>query len=106
MMLGLEIKRSLSTFSISKIRALLEGKFMARVANTGISSIIDLNGNVKSKLGLGKKGIIEEKLVLYKNNTLYNYFGDSIFFIFLLMLTLILIIINFKNDLRKKYERK
>ena len=92
--------------ALAKIRAVLEGKYMVRVANTGISSIIDFNGNIKSKLSLGTSGVIEEKLVLYKNNTLYNYFGDSIFFIILLMLTLILIIINFKNGFRKKYERK
>ena len=46
--------------ALAKIRAVLEGKFMFRVANTGISSIIDLNGNIKRKLSLGNQGVIEK----------------------------------------------
>ena len=67
---------------------------MFRVANTGISTIIDYNGNIVEKINLGKSGVIDKKLVLYKKNTLYNYLGDSIFYALLLVLILILIKIN------------
>ncbi len=92
--------------ALAKIRAVIEGKYMIRVANTGISTIIDYNGNIIEKINLGKSGIIDKKLVLYKKNTLYNNFGDSIFCAFLLVLILILIKINFKCGFNKKYDRK
>ena len=79
---------------------------MIRVANTGISTIIDYNGNIVEKINLGKSGVIDKKLVLYKKNTLYNYLGDNIFYALLLVLILILIKINFKYGLKKKYDRK
>ena len=93
-------------FELAKIRAVLEGKFMVRVANTGISSIIDYKGNIVEKIDIGKSGVIEKKLVLYKSNTLYTYLGDSIFCTLLLVLIFVLVIISFKNGLKKKYDRK
>ena len=92
--------------ALAKIRAVLEGKFMFRVANTGISSIIDYNGKIVEEVKLGKTGVIDKKLVLYKNNTLYTYLGDKIFYTLLLVLILILIKINFIHGLKKKYDRK
>ena len=92
--------------ALAKIRTVLEGKYMIRAANTGISTIIDYNGNIVEKINLGKSGVIDKKLVLYKKNSLYNYVGDNIFYALLLVLVLILIKINFKYGLKKKYDRK
>ena len=92
--------------ALAKIRTVLEGKYMFRVANTGISTIIDYNGNIVEKIKLSKSGIIDKKLVLYKKNTLYNKLGDSIFYALLLVLILILVKLNFKYGLNKKYDRK
>lgn len=91
--------------ALAKIRTVMEGKYMFRVANTGISSIIDYNGNIVEKINLGKSGVIDKKLVLYKKNTMYNYFGDSIFYALILVLILVLIKINLKYNLKKRYER-
>ena len=91
--------------ALAKIRAVLEGKYMVRVANTGISTIIDYNGNMIDKINLGKSGVIDKKFVLYKNNTLYTYYGDNFFYALLLVLILILIKVNFKYG-KKKYDRK
>ena len=82
--------------ALAKIRTVMEGKYMFRVANTGISTIIDYNGNIVDKINLGKSGVIDKKLVLYKKNTLYTHLGDSIFYALLLVLTLVLIKINLK----------
>ena len=58
--------------ALAKIRTVMEGKYMLRVANTGISTIIDYDGNIVEKINLGKSGVIDKKLVLYKKNTLYT----------------------------------
>ena len=92
--------------ALAKIRAVLEGKYMLRVANTGISTIIDYNGNIVEKINLGESGVIDKKLVLYKKNTLYTFLGDSIFYTLLIVLILILIKINFRYGLKKNYDRK
>ena len=88
--------------ALSRIRAVLEGKYMLRVANTGISSIIDYNGELLESININKSGTIDKKLVLYKKNTLYNYIGDSLFLISLLVLVLVLIVINLKNGVKNK----
>ena len=88
--------------ALAKIRTVQEGKYMLRVANTGISTIIDYNGNVVEKINLAKSGVIDKKLVLYKKNTLYTHLGDYFFYALLLVLVLILIKINFKYGLKKK----
>ena len=85
--------------ALAKIRTVMEGKYMFRVANTGISSIIDYDGNIVEKINLGKSGVIDKKLVLYKKNTMYNYLGDNIFYALILVLVLILIKIKFENNL-------
>ena len=92
--------------ALAKIRTIMEGKYMFRVANTGISTIIDYNGNIVDKINLGKSGVIDKKLVLYKKNTMYNQFGEGIFYILILVLILVLIKIKFKYNLKKRYDRK
>ena len=46
----------------AQLRAVEEGLPLVRVANTGISAIIDPTGHVVSKLGLGKQGILDGAL--------------------------------------------
>ena len=91
--------------ALSRIRAVLEGKYMLRVANTGISTIIDYNGTLVERININKSGVIDKKIVLYKKNTLYNYLGDTIFFILLAVLILVLTVINFRNGVKIKYDR-
>ena len=89
--------------ALSRIRAVLEGKYILRVANTGITSIIDYNGSLLDKVDLNKRGVINKKLVLYKKNTLYNFYGDSVFYILLILLIIILVFVNFKKGIENRY---
>jgi len=88
--------------SLAKIRAVLEGKYLIRVANTGITAIIDYNGKIIDKIDINKIGIIDKKLVLSKKNTLYSYYGNNIFYISLLILFLVFSFANFKIRLKNK----
>ena len=64
--------------------------------------MIEVSNNIVEKINLGEAGIIDKKLVLYKKNTLYTQLGDSIFYALLLVLTSVLIKINFKYGLKNK----
>ena len=77
-------------FSHTKIRAVMEGVPLVRVSNTGISGIIDSDGNVLKKLNLNEYGILDYKLNLNSIKTVYSTYNETIFI--LIMLTLLLVI--------------
>ena len=90
--------------ALAKIRAVQEGKFLLRAANTGISAIINYDGEVIEKIDLGRKGILDKELVLTKKNTMYSKLGDSIFLTLLILLSILLIILNINNKWVNKHE--
>ncbi len=86
--------------SLSKLRAIENRRDIVRSVNTGISAIINLKGEVISKLDYGIKGSIEGKISSQKKLTFYSKYGDLIFrwaFFILIILSLI----SIRNLLRK-----
>ena len=73
-------------FALSKIRAVQEGTTLLRVANNGISGIINYDGEVISNLEYGTEGIVVEEISLYKISTMYKDFGDKLFYGLLIIL--------------------
>ncbi len=49
-------------FAIARVRAVERGLPLIRVANTGISGIIDAYGRIETHLGLGQRGFIDGDL--------------------------------------------
>jgi len=86
--------------SLSKLRAIENRRDIVRSVNTGISAIINLKGEVLSKLDYGIKGSIQGKISSQKKLTFYSKYGDLIFrwaFFILIILSLI----SIRNLLRK-----
>ena len=73
-------------FAAARLRAVEEGLPLVRVANTGISGVIDGYGRVKAKLELDTKGILDNPLPRALAPTLYGRLGDWIV-LFLVLLT-------------------
>lgn len=65
-------------FAAAQLRAVEEGLPVVRVANTGISGVVDGYGRVRHALGLGAAGIIDSLLPLALPPTPYARFGDGI----------------------------
>lgn len=64
-------------FAAARLRSVEEGLPMVRVANTGISGVIDGYGRIIQMLGLGKNGIIDSKLpTALEVSTPYSRLGD------------------------------
>ena len=72
-------------FAINQVRAVEEGLPLVRVANTGISGVVDSYGRVRQLLGLGERGFIDTTLPKASVGvTAYARMGDWIFGIVLL----------------------
>lgn len=66
-------------FAIAQTRAVEEGIPLVRVANTGISGVVDAYGRITAWLGLGRTGFLDADLpVALPEPTLYGRFGDGI----------------------------
>ena len=72
-------------FDAARLRAVEEGLPLVRVANTGISGVIDGYGRVVSRLALGKKGTLDSVLPGSLQPTLYGRLGNSLV-IFLILI--------------------
>lgn len=62
----------------ARLRAIEEGLPLVRVANTGISAVIDGHGRITASLPLGEAGVLDASLPRSSPVTLYAQFGDAI----------------------------
>ncbi len=67
----------LQHFAMARARAVEYGVPVVRVANSGITAVIDANGRVIDKLGLGKVGILDAKLPTSHDVTVFSLLGNK-----------------------------
>jgi apolipoprotein N-acyltransferase len=85
-------------FAQARVRAIEQGLPLARVANTGISAMVDPLGRVLVRLGLGEMGYVDAALPGSLPVTPYARFGDVIVLIAIALL-LGLTVINFYDSI-------
>ena len=78
-------------FALARLRAIEQGLPLARVANTGISGVIDAKGRVLGQIGLGQQGALDLPLPASLPPTFYTKVGDWPVLVLLALLTLGLI---------------
>lgn len=83
--------------TITQLRAVEEGIPLVRVANTGISAVIDTSGKIIASIPLQEAGVIDINLPA-SVKTLYAEIGDAGFFFMLFVLTGFAIIIRDKSS--------
>ncbi len=66
----------------SRLRAVEEGLPLVRVANGGISAVIDAHGRVLNFLGLGRAGVVDSPLPKAIPSTVYGSLGFTIVLLF------------------------
>ena len=72
----------------ARLRAIEQGLPMVRVANTGISAMIDAKGRITAAIPLGAQGAIDVPLPAALPATFYSRWGDNPFISMLILLTL------------------
>jgi apolipoprotein N-acyltransferase len=81
-------------FAAARLRTIEEGLPMVRVANTGISGVIDSYGRVLAKLELGAEGVIDAELPRALPSTPYSRLGDTIAGVLLLLLVAVSLLLR------------
>lgn len=72
----------------ARLRAIEQGLPMVRVANTGISAMIDAKGRITAAIALGEQGAIDVRLPTALTATQYSRWGDNPFIFVLILLTI------------------
>lgn len=65
----------------SQARAIENQKMIARASNNGVTAIIDVNGNVRSRAPNNERTILESYLFRYQGETFYNHWQDFTFIV-------------------------
>ena len=77
-------------FQQARMRAIEQGLPLVRVANTGISAIVDPLGRIVASLTLDTEGIIDGELPRALPPTFYSIYGDSVVAVMVGMALLVL----------------
>jgi apolipoprotein N-acyltransferase len=62
----------------ASMRAIEQGRYLARAANTGISGFVDPYGRVMAKTALFEQAVVVQDLRFLKDRTIYNRIGDLV----------------------------
>lgn len=62
----------------ASMRAIEEGRYLARAANTGISGFVDPYGRVLQKSGLFEQALLVQDLRFIRERTIYSRIGDAV----------------------------
>ncbi|MBN2459290.1 hypothetical protein JXB28_03310 [Candidatus Woesearchaeota archaeon] len=82
--------------AMTSMRAVENGRFIARTTTSGISQIIDPKGRITQNIGLGKTGTAIGNVMPIKKHTFYVDYG-FIFPYFAIICTLIILFISFSR---------
>jgi len=77
--------------NITRVRAIENNRWIVRATNNGFSAIIDNKGTIVNILDLNKSNILESKVKLIENASIFNKFGYmfNYFFSFIIILLFI-----------------
>jgi len=86
-------------FEMARVRAIENGKYLVRAANTGISAVINPVGEIDYSLGIFEKGIILDTVYLNNDLTFWGKYHNIILSLIIVLFIIILISLLTKNHL-------
>lgn len=88
-------------FEMARIRAIENGVYLVRAANTGISAFIDPVGRIRSHIPLMKEGYISYQIPLQTKPTFFNIYRTYIYFTFIIVFLSLIGLFEIKCNTRK-----
>lgn len=88
-------------FTLSRIRAVENRRFVARSANTGISGVIDEKGEIVAKTKFNELAVLDENVKLIKEKTFFVKHGDvtgRLCLVFTIFFTLMALLKKYKDS--------
>lgn len=80
----------LQHIATARVRAIEEGLPLVRVANTGISAVINKYGKYIKRLELGEEGVIDTSIPLSKSETIFSKLGNYMYIISLIFMLMLI----------------
>ena len=81
-------------FALASMRAIEQGRYLARAANTGISGVVDPYGRVVQQSGIFEQDALVEEVRFLKDRTIYSRIGDVIAYAAIAVVALGLIVLR------------
>jgi apolipoprotein N-acyltransferase len=76
------------------MRAIEQGRYLARAANTGISGIVDPYGRVRERSRLFEEAGLVDDVRLLKGRTVYSVIGDTVVYVSGAMIVVALMLVR------------
>jgi apolipoprotein N-acyltransferase len=81
-------------FALASMRAIEQGRYLARAANTGISGVVDPYGRVVQQSAIFEQAGLVEEVRLLTTRTIYSRIGDVIAYVSMAVTALALIVLG------------
>ena len=76
------------------MRAIEQGRYLARAANTGISGIVDPYGRILKESEIFTETVLVGEVRLLTKRTLYSIFGDVISYLSIALTIIMLLVVS------------
>jgi apolipoprotein N-acyltransferase len=81
-------------FALASMRAIEQGRYLARAANTGISGVVDPYGRIVRQSGIFEQDALVEQVRFLKERTIYSRIGDAIAYVAIALVALGLVVLR------------
>jgi apolipoprotein N-acyltransferase len=81
-------------FALASMRAIEQGRYLARAANTGISGVVDPYGRVVQQSAIFEQTGLVETVRILNGRTIYSRIGDAIAYLSIVITILALVVLN------------
>ncbi len=81
-------------FALASMRAIEQGRYLARAANTGISGVVDPYGRVVQQSAIFEQTGLVETVRILNGRTIYSRIGDTIAYLSIVITILALVVLN------------
>jgi apolipoprotein N-acyltransferase len=84
-------------FEQASMRAIEEGRYLVRAANTGISGIVDPYGRVLARTGIYEPAVVVGEARFLRTSTIYARYGDVVAYLSVALTVVLLVLSGWYN---------